>query len=91
MAIANAHPYEDIEKGFKIVPISVALALEYLDCNELHSSSPVTSSTRHVIQLLSHVHVNPSFGSPSAAAVVMVILFSEMSQWSIFPSSRRDL
>jgi hypothetical protein len=35
------------------VPISVALALEYLDCHELHGSSPVTSPTRHAIQLLS--------------------------------------
>jgi hypothetical protein len=29
VAVANAHPYKDTEKRLKIVPVSVAVALEF--------------------------------------------------------------
>jgi hypothetical protein len=60
MAIPDAHPYEDVKERLKVMPIIVALALEYLNCYELHGSSPVASSTRHAVELLCQVHVNQS-------------------------------
>jgi hypothetical protein len=53
MATPNAHLYKDVKERLKVMLISVALALEYLNCYKLHSSSSVTSSTRHGVQLLS--------------------------------------
>ena len=69
MTIANAHPNEDVEERLKIVPISVALALEYLNCHELHGASPMTSSTRHTVQFLRQVKINqyPPFLGPSTS------------------------
>ena len=58
VAMTNTHPCEDVKEWLKIVSVCVALALENLNRHKLHSTSPVTSSTRHTVQLLRQVQVN---------------------------------